>query len=146
MKIADVMNKTPSTIFNTAKLAEAARLVSKSQVSDLMVIDKAGQFQGVLSEGDIIRAALPDYDDLMHNDTPLNQAWKIFIEKAKILASRSISPLVIQQPIFFAPENELLKAAATMINKQIRILPVVEGGQLVGTISRGDLAAALMSK
>jgi CBS domain-containing protein len=43
----------------------AAELVAMSGVSDLMVVDGEGRFVGVLSEGDILRAALPDIDDLV---------------------------------------------------------------------------------
>ena len=144
MKIGDVMNTKPVKINESAKLKDAAGLVSETQTSDLMVVDTNDNFKGVISEGDLIRATLPEYDDLMKDGTPLGQAWKIFIEKGKELADHPIDKVVIGSPVTFQSTDELLKAAATMINKQIRILPVVDNDKLVGTISRGDLAAAVV--
>jgi CBS domain-containing protein len=144
VNIGDVMNRTPTTIRREATFQEAATLVSRSQTSDLMVVDGAGMFVGVLSEGDLIRATLPDYDDLVRDGASLVGAWKVFLEKGAELARQPIEGLVITAPLTFAPGDELLKAASAMINKQIRVLPVVDGGRLVGTISRGDLSRAVL--
>ena len=48
-----------------ANLHQAAEIVAMSGVSDLMVLDAAGRFVGMLSEGDILRAALPDFDEIV---------------------------------------------------------------------------------
>ena len=144
MKIGDVMNTTPTKIHKGSTFKEAATMVSRSQCSDLMVVGDDGVFVGVLSEGDLIRAALPNYDDLMRDGTSLGGAWKTFLEKGAELAGNSIESLVIGAPVTFSSTEELLKAASTMINKQIRVLPVVDDGKLVGTISRGDLCKAVL--
>lgn len=144
MKISDVMNQAPTTVPRKATFREAAVVASRSQTSDLMVIDDEGGFVGVLSEGDLIRAALPNYDDLVRDGASLVGAWKVFLEKGAELANNPIESLLITAPVTFGSGDELLKAASTMINKQIRVLPVVDGGKLVGTISRGDLARAVL--
>ena len=146
MKIGDVMNNKPTHIVNTSTFRQAASLVSDLQVSDLMVVDDDGMFIGVLSEGDLIRSTLPGYDDLMRDGTSLKGAWKVFLEKGRELADKSIHELVISAPVTFSSGDELLKAASTMINKQIRVLPVIDDGKLVGTISRGDLCKAVLGE
>ncbi len=146
MKIGDVMNKKPTHIVNTSTFRQAASLVSDLQVSDLMVVDDDGMFLGVLSEGDLIRSTLPGYDDLMRDGTSLKGAWKVFLEKGQELANNPIHELIIGAPVTFSSSDELLKAASTMINKQIRVLPVIDDGKLVGTISRGDLCKAVLGE
>ena len=145
MKIGEVMNKKPAVIGVKSNFADAARRVSETQVSDLMVVDEKGTLVGVLSEGDLIRATLPNYDELMRDGTSLGGAWKVFLEKGKEVARREIAEIVIKTPITFQPSDELIKAASAMVNKQIRVLPVVESGVLVGTISRGDLCKAVLT-
>ena len=144
MKIGEVMNRKPAVIAVQSTFADAARRVAETQVSDLMVIDAQGALVGVLSEGDLIRATLPNYDELMRDGTSLGGAWKVFLEKGKEVARREIGQIVIKTPITFQPTDELIKAASAMVNKQIRVLPVVDGGKLVGTISRGDLCNAVI--
>ena len=145
MKIGEVMNRKPAVIENRATFSDAAKRVSETQVSDLMVVDAKGVFVGVLSEGDLIRATLPNYDELMRDGTSLGGAWKVFLEKGREVARRGIESIVIKAPLAFQPSDELIKAASAMVNKQIRVLPVVEGGVLVGTISRGDLCKAVLA-
>ena len=145
MKIGEVMNKRPAVIENKATFSEAARRVAETQVSDLMVVDAKGVFVGVLSEGDLIRATLPNYDELMRDGASLGGAWKVFLEKGREVARRGVEAIVIKAPLAFQPSDELIKAASAMVNKQIRVLPVVEGGVLVGTISRGDLCKAVLA-
>jgi CBS domain-containing protein len=144
VKIGEVMNGKPAVIDSSATFADAARRVAETQASDLMVVDAKGVFVGVVSEGDLIRATLPNYDELMRDGTSLGGAWKVFLEKGKEVASRGIASIVIKAPLTFQPADELLKAASAMVNKQIRVLPVVDGGMLVGTISRGDLCKAVL--
>ncbi|MCP4601368.1 MAG: CBS domain-containing protein [Proteobacteria bacterium] len=144
MKIGDVMNPRAVRIDKGATLKDAAKLVSETQVSDLMVIDDEGNFVGVLSEGDLIRAALPGYDELMRDGASLGGAWKVFLEKGAELKDNKIDKLIIEAPVTLKSSEELIKAASAMINKQIRVLPVVDDGKLVGTISRGDLCHAVL--
>lgn len=47
--------------------------------------------------------------------------------------------------IVIAPETTLPVATALMKNKNVRHLPVVENGRLVGMVSRGDLREASIS-
>jgi len=145
VKIGEVMNRKPAVIENEATFSDAARRVAEMQVSDLMVVDAKGVFVGVLSEGDLIRATLPDYDELMRDGTSLGGAWKVFLEKGREVARRDIGAIVIKAPLTFQSSDELIKAASAMVNKQIRVLPVVDGGVLVGTISRGDLCKAVLA-
>jgi CBS domain-containing protein len=145
VKIGEVMNRKPAVIENDATFSDAARRVAESAVSDLMVVDAKGGFVGVLSEGDLIRATLPNYDELMRDGTSLGGAWKVFLEKGKEVAPRAIGAIVIKAPLTFQSSDELIKAASAMVNKQIRVLPVVDGGVLVGTISRGDLCKAVLA-
>jgi CBS domain-containing protein len=145
VKIGEVMNGKPAVIDSRATFADAARRVAETQVSDLMVVDEKGGFVGVVSEGDLIRATLPNYDELMRDGTSLGGAWKVFLEKGKEVARRDIASIVIKAPLTFQKSDELIKAASAMVNKQIRVLPVVDGGVLVGTISRGDLCKAVLA-
>ena len=60
MRIKDIMAPHPARIRDTATLHRAAKLVAMSRVTDLMVVDEENNFVGVISEGDILRAALPE--------------------------------------------------------------------------------------
>jgi CBS domain-containing protein len=109
-----------------------------------MVVDQDGVFMGVLSEGDVIRAALPNYDEVLAAGGSLADAFEFFVTKGRQLAERPIAPLVITDPITMKPSDEAAAAATVMVDRQIRRLPVVDSGKLVGTVSRSDICRAII--
>lgn len=145
MLVRDVMNRKVARIYEHTSMRRAAELASLSQASDLMVVDEQDTFLGVLSEGDLIRAVMPDLDELIAAGGSLTQAFGIFLQTGRELAQEPIGRLIIRSPISVAPDDELLKVATVMVNKMIRRIPVVENGRLVGTISRSDVTWGLLS-
>lgn len=144
MLVRDVMTIYPVHIDQNATMHRAAEIISIAEVSDLMVVDPAKNFVGVLSEGDLIRAVLPNFDEITAVGGTLSDAFQFFVRKGRELAKRPIAPLVIRNAITLKPTDEAAMAAATMVEKQIRRLPVVEDGKLVGTVSRADICRAVI--
>ncbi len=143
-RIKDVMKVRAVRIRQDADIHHAAEVVALSGVSDLMVVDNDDKFIGVLSEGDILRTALPDIDEIVDEGGTLDDAFRIFMEKGKQLAELPIAPLIIREPIVLDPENHIAQAATILVEKQIRLLPVVKDGILVGTVSRADVCRAVV--
>ena len=146
MLVRDVMNRRVARIRRTATMREAAELASLTHVSDLMVVDDTGRFVGLLAEGDLIRAVMPDIDELTHAGGSLEDAFAAFVETGRKLADESIERLIIDEPILLQPGDPLLKAATVMVSQQIRRLAVVENGILVGTVSRADVCWGLLAE
>ncbi len=144
LKIKDVMTHRPARIRHDANVHRAAELVGMSRVSDLMVVDDQGNFIGVLSEGDILRTAMPDVDEIMDQGGSLNTAYNIFLDKGQNLADLPIIPLVIKEPVIVDPDDHVAKATTVLVNRHIRLLPVVKDGKLVGTVSRSDVCQAVV--
>ena len=143
-QIKDVMRVRTARIRQDSDIRHAAEIVALSGVSDLMVVDDEDTFIGVLSEGDILRTALPDIDEILDEGGTLEDAFQIFLDKGKQLAELPIAPLIIREPIVLDPENHVAQAATILVDKQIRMLPVVQDSKLVGTISRADVCRAVV--
>ena len=143
-QIKDVMRVRTARIRQDSDIRHAAEIVALSGVSDLMVVDDEDTFIGVLSEGDILRTALPDIDEILDEGGTLEDAFQIFLDKGKHLAELPIAPLIIREPIVLDPENHVAQAATILVDKHIRLLPVVQDSKLVGTISRADVCRAVV--
>ena len=144
MLIRDIMAPFPVRIDADASIGRAAEIISIAEVSDLMVVDDERHFVGVLSEGDLLRAILPNFDEIVAAGGSLADAFAFFAAKGRDLARRPIAPLVITGAIVLKPTDEAAQAATVMVEKQIRRLPVVEDGRLVGTVSRADICRAVI--
>lgn len=127
-----------------ASVFQAAEAVSLSGTSDLMVVDSTGAFAGVLSEGDILRAALPNVDEILEAGGSLEGAFDRFVQKGRDLAALPILPLVIRDPLTVDPDDHVARAAVVFVERNIRLLPVVEDGRLLGVISRADVCNAVV--
>jgi CBS domain-containing protein len=125
-------------------LHRAAEVIALSGVGDLMVIDNDNNFVGVLSVGDVLRAAMPDFEEITAEGGTLEQAFRLFLRKGSELMYKPIAPLVITQPLVVNPDDHVAKAAALMLEKNIHRLPVVKDGRLVGTVGRTDICQAVV--
>lgn len=145
MLIKDVFNTKIARLRASTDMKTAAELFCVTQVSDLMVVDDQDRFVGVVSEGDLIRAVMPDFEEVSSAGGSLEDAYRLFLETGHELADQRVERIIISNPITVAPEDPLLKAATIMIAKHIRLLPVVERDRLLGTVSRADICWGLLT-
>jgi CBS domain-containing protein len=138
------MTAFPAFVRLGADIRRAAEVVSVSEVGQLMVVDHDGAFVGSLSEEDLVRAMLPGFDDVTAAGGSLADAFRVFLERGRALADRVIDPLVVRDTATVTPTDDVARAAVVMVDRGIRRLPVVDGGTLVGTVSRADLCRAVI--
>lgn len=144
MLIQEIMTIHPIFIHKDADMRRAAEIISIAEVSDIMVVDDDKNFIGVLSEGDLLRTVLPNFDEVIDVGGTLSDAFSFFVDKGQNLADYPITPIVIKSPITLKLDDEAAQAATIMVEKQIRCLPVVDQGKLVGSLSRADICRAVI--
>ena len=142
MKVEDVMTRSVKTVEPKTTLKDAAVLLAKLGVSGLPVVQN-GRVVGVVSEVDILfkeRAGKPDDAGLIGL---LLEIETLDVE-AKLRA-RTVGEAMTAPAITIGPRRPLSEAAATMLDKRVSRLPVVDdGGALVGIVTRADLVRAFV--
>ena len=109
------------TIQPEHEIRQALALLADHNIGALVVVDPGGRPIGILSERDLVRAAVRDERGVF--DKP-------------------VSALMTRNVIAGVPQDDLNSVGHTMTEKRIRHLPVVEQGRLVGIISIGDVVKA----
>ena len=105
------------TIVSDASVYDAVKQMVEANVGSLLVRER-GRVVGIVTERDYLRrVALERRDD---ETTPVREAMT--------------SPLVV-----VTPDTPIDECMAVMTDRRIRHLPVVEGGQVVGVVSIGDV-------
>ena len=92
MIVREIMNINVTRILIGATLRQAAEVSAMSSAADLAVVDEANNFVGTLSEGDLMRAALPSLSDAMAGGGTLSGGYDLIEEKAQEIAGNPIDP------------------------------------------------------
>jgi len=122
-KVKDVMTKTVITIESNKTVIEAAALMAKNDVGNLIVMTD-NLPTGIVTERDFVRRVIAE-------DKP---------SKTRISEVMSMPLRVID------PHAPLKEAARRMVNKKIRRLAVINDNKLVGIITATDFARHLSKK
>lgn len=119
MRVRDLMSKSVVTIAPEESAALAARLLSRHELGALPVCAADGTLAGIVTDRDIITRCVAAGE-----------------EPGRVPVRDIMSPA----PSVITPETPISAAARLMAQRQVRRLPVVEQGQVVGMLSLGDLA------
>lgn len=119
MRVRDLMSKSVVTIAPEESAALAARLLSRHELGALPVCAADGTLVGIVTDRDIVTRCVAAGE-----------------EPGRVPVRDIMSPA----PSVITPETPISDAARLMAQRQVRRLPVVEQGHVVGMLSLGDLA------
>ena len=116
--VRDAMTADPRSIGKSVSVVEAAQLMREQVIGSLPITDDE-QLVGMITDRDITMRVVAEAAD--PNATSVEDVY-----------SRDL--------ISVAPDNDLEEALGLMARHQIRRLPVVEDGRLVGIVAQADIA------
>lgn len=121
MQVRQLMSPSVVTITPEESAALAARLLTRHNLGSLPVCTYEGELVGIVTDRDIVtRCIAADQDP--HRVT--------------------VRDIMTRELTVVAPGEDAKQAARRMAGAQIRRLPVVEEGKVLGMVSLGDLALA----
>jgi CBS domain-containing protein len=145
MRAVDVMTVDPVSISPDDSIVEAIRLMLQRKFSGLPVVDSTGALVGIVTEGDLLRRT----ETGTQRKRP---RWIEFLIGSGRLANeyvhascRKVHDVMTYDVQTVAEETPLDDIVQQMERHQIKRLPVVRGGKLVGIVTRANLLRALAS-
>jgi CBS domain-containing protein len=116
--VRDAMTEDPRSIAASASVVEAARLMRDGHIGSLPITDNE-QLVGMITDRDI--------------------ATRVVAEAADPQTT-SVEDVYSRDLISVGPDEDLEEALQLMARHQVRRLPVVENGRLVGIVAQADIA------
>ena len=116
--VKDAMTADVKTAAPSQSLTDVARLMKQEDVGSVPVVD-GERLVGVVTDRDIVVRGIADGSDP-------------HAIKAGDIASRDV--------VTVRPDDDLDSALRLMAQHQVRRLPVVDDGQLVGVVAQADVA------
>ena len=117
MQVQDGMSRVVLVVGPGHTLRDAARLMAERRVGAAVVLDPDTQGPGIITERDLV-------DGIGSGQDP----------DAELVRDHMSSDIV-----YAAPDWSLEEAAVTMVQRGLRHLVVVDGGELVGVLSMRDV-------
>jgi CBS domain-containing protein len=117
-RVRDAMTESPRSIGASASVVEAARLMREEHIGSLPITDDQN-LVGMITDRDITTRVVAEAADL---------------------ESTSVGDVSSRDLISVEPDNDLEQALQLMARHQVRRLPVVENGRLVGIVAQADIA------
>jgi CBS domain-containing protein len=119
--VRDAMTENPRSIGTSASVVEAARLMRDQHVGSLPITEDE-KLVGMITDRDITTRVVAEAADP---------------------TTTSVGDVYSQDLISVEPDNDLEDAVQLMASHQVRRLPVVEDGRLVGIVAQADIALNL---
>ena len=116
--VRDAMTGDPLSIGASASVVEAARLMREQHINSLPVTEDE-RLVGMITDRDI--------------------PTRVVAESA-VPETTSVGDVCSRDLISVEPNNDLEEALQLMARHQVRRLPVVENGRLVGMVAQADIA------
>lgn len=137
MRVRDLMTADVITIGPEASLKEAARRMIEAGVSGLAVTQEDGALVGVITEADFVKSE----SDRRPKKRARVLSW--FSHDVEVPHfERLVGDVMTPDVVTVSAEADHAEAARLMQTKKIKRLPVVEGDELIGIVSRSDILRA----
>ena len=116
--VRDSMTTDPKTVSTDTTVAEAAKLMATENVGSLPVVEDE-RLVGMVTDRDLVIQVVAKGLD------PQNVR---------------VSDVFTEKPVVASPDEQLGQALQRMAEEQVRRLPVVSDGELVGILAQADVA------
>jgi len=116
-------------------LIKALRMMGSQSGQEVMeeayILDREGRLQGIVTRRDLLTEAQKS-----HPDMPIT--WNCVLENPEFLPRKAIRDIMRKDPITTSPDGSIAEAAQLMIKHNIRCMPVVSSGKVVGYLRLQD--------
>ncbi len=143
MQARDVMTKRVLSVTPDTNVRQAATFLVEHGISAAPVLDAKGVLVGLVSEGDLFRRA--------ETGTAKRRSWWLSLLSSNEIEAREftkanalqVKDLMTRGVVTVGEETEIGEIADLLERKQIKRVPVVKDGRVVGIVSRANLVRAL---
>ena len=133
----DIMNKQYLSLRPEATLRDAANVFVSENITDICVTDEDGNFKGTVTTGRLLKVGIPDYLLMMDNLSFL-KTFEPFQDLLKNEQSISVMDILKKDTPAFQPDTPMIQVAGKLVDSHNEFGVVLEGGKLLGTITKLD--------
>lgn len=142
----DIMTTQVHSVSADTSVDTLAKLFVETGVNAMPVVDAQGRLEGVVTETDLVEQDRP-----LHIPTVVSifdwvlylESEKKFEEEVKRISARKVGEICARDVITCTPETPVPEIADLMVEHNVHLIPVVEGGKIVGVVARLDIIRSM---
>lgn len=146
MKASEIMTPAVVTVTPSTPVQEVARIMTEKHVSGVPVVSNDGSLIGIVSQSDLLhRAEL--------GTERKRKAWLRFFQDRDRQAAEFVKAhgqtagsVMSRTVVSVSDKADVGEVASVLDANNIKRVPVIRDGKLIGIISRGDLVRALSQR
>ncbi len=123
LQARNIMVKNVVVAHQDTPLLEVMRILVEKQISGLPVVDKEENLIGVITEKDLLSLLVSDV----------------------ITSQEVVGDYMSLDVQFFSPNDGVVKICEFFIKTNVRRVPIVENGRVIGVISRRDIIKLILN-
>jgi len=145
MRAHQIMTKPVITVSPETTIVEAANIMLQKHISGLPVVDTSGELVGIVSEGDFIRRSE------IGTQRKRGRWLRFILGPGRSAADfvqehgRRVAEVMTKDPLTITEDTAMAEIVELMEKNNVKRLPVVHDGKLVGIVSRANLLQAVAS-
>lgn len=141
--VRDIMVERVISVSPDHTLKQVANMLYKNRIGSMPVTDSDGKVIGQISNRDLIKAAMPDYKTLIENMS-MAADLEPFEDLLKSEDNITAEMMMQKEPAVTYEDTPVVEVAAQMLFKNLRMVPVVREGKLVGVVVISDIVSKII--
>jgi CBS domain-containing protein len=146
--VADIMTRDVQTVKPSMEVPDLAKFFVEKGFSGAPVVDDSGKFLGLVLEENLIvkdmKVHLPTVFVLLSGGITFGE--KRFENEMKMVMASTVEGLMTKPAVVLKPSVPVEDVATIIVDRHVSYFPVVEGGTLVGVVTKKDIVRAIMQK
>lgn len=146
LKAKDIMTKDVITISASKTIEELARILVEHKISGTPVVDEKGELIGIVTENDLVRKNkrfhIPTIVRLFDAFIMLESRSRIE-QEIKDMAAVTVGDIYRKEIVTVTEDTLVDEIATTMSEKNVHLIPVVDGKTIKGIIGKIDIIKGL---
>ena len=142
----DIMTTRVHSVSPGTGIEELARQFVATNVNAMPVIDQAGHLFGLVSQSDLVELDRP-----LHIPTVIALFdWVLYLESEKKfrteverITARKVEDICQREVVTCTPQTSVEEIAELMSEKGAHLIPVLDGGKVVGVVGRLDIVRSM---
>lgn len=141
-RVRDIMTRDITSVTREDTMRDVARILAHHRFSGVPVVDKDLQVIGFVSEKDVVQSEFPQVG--RSSSIFLIRDFAGLARRLSNVGGQKVKDFMSHRPITVEEDDTLLDVVRLILERGLKVVPVVRDGVLVGVVGRAEVCNELL--